>query len=214
MPVAPRVWLRRVAQGLACASLTAPLSPSAHGPQAQDGEVSGWAVKGTMMYGGHTISATLLQQTTLPPSSLSPLGWGWGSLFSPSCLLHDPMALRGGSGLGGPRYSKALRMATGAQSCKFTTGYETVRHCPDVARTPVCLHGCTFLPELAPPSFSAPPCRQLHACLGLRPGAGSLVLTPPAPRHLRLISQQLSSPLAPLTPHWPHDPLALLCQLG
>lgn len=102
--MAPGVWLQRVAQ-----SLTAPFSPSAHRPQARDGEVSGWAVKGTVMYGSHTISATLLQQATLPPSSLSPLGWGWGSLFSPSCLLPDPMALPGGPGLGGPRYSKAPR---------------------------------------------------------------------------------------------------------
>lgn len=74
--MAPRVWLRRGAQGLARVGLTAPLSPSAHRPQAQRGAVSGWAVKGTVMYGPHAISATRLRQAALPPSSLSPLGWG------------------------------------------------------------------------------------------------------------------------------------------
>lgn len=100
LPVAPRVWLRRGAQGLARVGLTAPLSPSAHRPQAQRGAVSGWAVKGTVMYGPHAISATRLRQAALPPSSLSPLGWG--SLFSPSCLPPDPTALPGGPGPGGP----------------------------------------------------------------------------------------------------------------
>lgn len=74
--MAPRVWLRRGAQGLARVGLTAPLSPSAHRPQAQRGAVSGWAVKGTVMYGPHAISATRLRQAA--PSSLQPLPLGLG----------------------------------------------------------------------------------------------------------------------------------------
>lgn len=207
LPVAPRVWLRRGAQGLARVGLTAPLSPSAHRPQAQRGAVSGWAVKGTVMYGPHAISATRLRQAALPPSSLSPLGWG--SLFSPSCLPPDPTALPGGPGPGGPRYSKAPQMATGAQSCKLTTGYETAWHGPmshgplfTSTAAPSCL-SWRLLPRPSLQTASHPPGAQAWSRV-----FGLDTTSPP------LISQQFSSPLAPLTPDWPHDPLALSFKPG
>lgn len=196
------------ARGLARVGLTAPLSPSAHRPQAQRGEVSGWAVKGTVMCGPHAISATRLRQAALPPSSLSPLGWG--SLFSPSCLPPDPTALPGGLGPGGPRYSKAPQMATGAQSCKLTTGYETAWHGPmsrgppfTSTAAPSCL-SWRLLPRPSLQTASHPPGAQAWS----RVFGGLDTTSPP------LISQQFSSPLAPLTPHWPHDPLALSSKPG
>lgn len=100
-------------------------------------------------------------------------------------------------------------MATGAQSCKLTTGYETAWHGPmshgplfTSTAAPSCL-SWRLLPRPSLQTASHPPGAQAWSRV-----FGLDTTSPP------VISQQFSSPLAPLTPDWPHDPLALSFKPG
>lgn len=192
-------------QDLACMSLTAPLSPSAQRSGLTGSRGSGWLRSGssTGLRGcgsralWHPPSPAGHPFSLLPPPSL---GLGLGAPVLASCLLPNPLALpwpRPGPRAGGPACSKDALNGSRTAVLQAHQG-------PPLSSPPLCHTALLFIPMATPSclSWPLPRCPSLQTGPhppgeGLRPAAGSLVLTSPAPS---TCTHQSPVPLTSSTP--------------